>query len=93
MILYDQVCMNEVKVHEIDIPNGIVISCKMASKKYKSALDAKRNEMSYAEESRKRRLIHEELEEVKQSKTELEQSVMLAEYSRKIETWNDCSFI
>ena len=64
MIVYDQICVNDVKVHEIDIPKGLVISCKMASKKYKAVLEAKRKEASNAEESRKQKMIQVELAEV-----------------------------
>ena len=93
-IVYDQICVNDVKVHEIDIPKGLVISCKMASKKYKAALEAKRKEASNAEESRKRKLIQVELAEVKRNKSELEQSVMLLlkdanKYSQEAEKKRD----
>ena len=97
-IVYDQICVNDVKVHEIDIPKGLVISCKMASKKYKAALEAKRKETLNAEESRKRKLIQVELAEVKRNKSELEQSVMLLlkdadKYSQEAEKKRDFAIL
>ena len=61
-------------MHEMDIPKGLVISCNMASKKYKAVYAATSKETSNSEESRKQKFIQEEQ---KRSKSELEQSVLL----------------
>ena len=95
-IVYDQLC--QVKLHELEIGKELIISCRLANKKYKAALEAKKTENVNAVVSQKRKLVQEKLADVKRHKLELEKSVALLikdadKYSREAEEKRDFAML
>ena len=59
------------KVHEIEIENKLILSCKAARSKYKIDLEDAASSTN-DEKSHKREMIHDEIEAVKRRKVEIE---------------------
>ena len=63
------------KVHEIDIENELILSSKAAHSNYKIDLEDAASSSTNDEKSRKREVIHNEIEGVKCRKVEIEACV------------------
>ena len=58
-LVYDQITTMKLKVHEIPIPQELIISCKDSSKRCKAALDKKAKTVENIEVGKKRKLKKE----------------------------------
>ena len=63
------------EVHEIEIENKFILSCKAAHSKYKIDLEDATSSSTNDEESCKRGMIHDEIEGVTRRKVEIEACV------------------
>ena len=63
------------EVHEIEIENELILSCKAAHSKYKIDLEDAVSSSTNDEKCHKREIIHDEIEGVKRRKVEVEACV------------------
>ena len=63
------------EVHEIEIENELILSCKAAHSKYKIDLEDAVSSSTNDEKCHKREIIHDEIEGVKRRKMEVEACV------------------
>ena len=71
----DFVKLSNKEVHEIEIENELILSCKAAHSKYKTDLEDASSSSTNDEKSCKREMIHDEIEGVKHGKVDIEACV------------------
>ena len=74
-LVSDFVKSSNKEVHETEVQNELILSCKAARSKYKNDLEDAASSSTNNEKSRKRELIHDETEGMKRRKVEIEARV------------------
>ena len=74
-MVYDHIRSNGEKAHDFFIPNKLIISCGGASSKYKADLEQSNSTKAEDLKSKRRKLIQEEISEVKRKKLATEACV------------------
>ena len=69
-MVYDHFRSNSEKPHDFPILNELIISCNGASSKYKADLEQSNSKKAEYLKSKKRKLMQEEISEVKRKKLE-----------------------
>ena len=67
-MVYDHIRSNGEKPYDFPIPNELIISCRGTSSKYKADLEQSNSTKAEDLKSKKRKLIQEEISEVKRKK-------------------------
>ena len=73
-LVYDTINLSDKGVHEIDLPDKVVIFCITSYSHYNAALKESRSDKWAEEKSKKRKILQEEIANAKRKKTELESS-------------------
>ena len=74
-LLYDYMASKNVTIHEFIIPKEITLPCKSAYSKYKAAMESARTETVSESCEKKRKVLIDEIANVKRSKVTLESCV------------------
>ena len=86
-LVSDFVKSSNKEVHEIEVQNELILSCKAARSKYKNDLEVAASSSTNNEKSRKRELIHDEIEGMKRRKVEIE--VRVESLTKDVNTYYD----
>jgi hypothetical protein len=97
-IVYDQLTATKQNVHTFKISNDLIKSCKAARSKYMLQLDEKREQAVGNKKAEKRKLLNEEITDIKKRKTSVESCVEslnedIEKLSYKAEESNEIEFL
>ena len=75
MLVYDTINYLDTELHDFKISNDLLKSCKLAHSRYVQVLEKQNEDQVVDNKSLKRKLIQEEIAEIKRKNTLVEESI------------------